>query len=423
MTSIYGYSATAASNTSSAPDGAPEGMPASSVNDTIRKMMANLAEFAIAPTAGGTADALTVTPTNAVAAVVDGMIMFVRAAAANATTTPTFAPSGLTARTITKNGGSALVAGDIAGAGHVLALQYQATGTKWELLNPAVGAIYTDPLTTRGDLVYRNASATTRLAIGTSGYVLTSDGTDAAWAAVSSPALPLGYLSGGILSHAADTDHDITISAAAARDSTNAANIISAAITKQIDAAWSVGTDAGGLDTGSVANTTTYYVWLIMRSDTGVEDALFSTSSTAPTMPTNYDYKRLIGAVRTDGSANILSGYFRQDRSGGVATFTSGRQTLTFDALLTLTHMLPGRPQVSRTSIVCTTSEQGFAVDDELDVSPSQDSDFGTSAAWDATTVQVATGIGVRVINQSTFNNATITAASWRYVIRATYYP
>lgn len=45
------------------------------------------------------------------------------------------------------------------------------------------GAGYTDPLTTRGDLVYRDASVTTRLPIGAAGRHLVSDGTDAAWVA------------------------------------------------------------------------------------------------------------------------------------------------------------------------------------------------------------------------------------------------
>ena len=35
-------------------------------------------------------------------------------------------------------------------------------------------------------------------------------------------------------------------------------------------------------------------------------DVLFSTSSTAPTMPTSYDKKVLIGAGVTDGSANFV---------------------------------------------------------------------------------------------------------------------
>lgn len=39
----------------------------------------------------------------------------------------------------------------------------------------------TNPLTTRGDIIYRDASGTTRLPIGTNGQVLTSDGTDVSW--------------------------------------------------------------------------------------------------------------------------------------------------------------------------------------------------------------------------------------------------
>jgi len=55
------------------------------------------------------------------------------------------------------------------------------------------------------------------------------------------------------------------------------------------------------LDTGSIANTT-YHVWLIQRSDTGVVDALFSTSATSPTMPTNYDRKcRIFSITRVGG--------------------------------------------------------------------------------------------------------------------------
>jgi hypothetical protein len=63
-----------------------------------------------------------------------------------------------------------------------------------------------------------------------------------------------------------------------------------------------VGTNQGGLDTGSIANTT-YHVWLIKRIDTGVVDVLFSTSATSPTMPTNYTYKRRIGSILRSGGA------------------------------------------------------------------------------------------------------------------------
>jgi len=44
------------------------------------------------------------------------------------------------------------------------------------------GAIAASTLTTRGDIITRGASAPQRLALGTNGYVLASNGTDAVWA-------------------------------------------------------------------------------------------------------------------------------------------------------------------------------------------------------------------------------------------------
>jgi len=42
---------------------------------------------------------------------------------------------------------------------------------------------FSDPMTTRGDIIYRNAAnATARLGIGANGTVLTSDGTDLLYA-------------------------------------------------------------------------------------------------------------------------------------------------------------------------------------------------------------------------------------------------
>jgi len=126
------------------------------------------------------------------------------------------------------------------------------------------------------------------------------------------------YITGLILSNDTDADNDINITAGLCRDSTNAEIIeLASEITKRIDAGWSVGDDAGGLDTGAVAAATIYSVWLIKRSDTGVVDALFSLSMTAPTMPANYDYKRFIGYVWTlDGAATIKA--FTMTESGEI---------------------------------------------------------------------------------------------------------
>lgn len=88
--------------------------------------------------AGGTADALTVTNAVPVLAYEDAMLQYVRATAANATTTPTIAVDGLPAVTVVKNGNQALIAGDIAGAGHELILRYNSISNKFELMNPKV---------------------------------------------------------------------------------------------------------------------------------------------------------------------------------------------------------------------------------------------------------------------------------------------
>ena len=98
----------------------------------------------------------------------------------------------------------------------------------------------------------------------------------------------------------------LALAAGEARDATNAQNMTLGAFTKDVSAAWAVGTGNGALDTGTYAASTLYYIWLIKRSDTGVVDVLTSVSGTAPTMPTNYDFKRLIGAFVTDSGPDII---------------------------------------------------------------------------------------------------------------------
>lgn len=111
----------------------------------VRTDAVNLGQLQDASTnwvaAGGTADAITATYSPAITALVDGQLAFFRATAANATTTPTFAPNGLTARTITKRGGTAVIAGDIPGNLTEVILRYNLANTRWELLNPASAAV------------------------------------------------------------------------------------------------------------------------------------------------------------------------------------------------------------------------------------------------------------------------------------------
>lgn len=117
--------------------------------------------------ATGTGDAIAATYTPSQGVPVDGQIYGCRVPGANATTTPTFAPNGNTARTITKLGGTALVAGDIPGNLAECFFRYNAANTRYELLNPA----------------YPNANITTgdvKLTLKTTadtGWILFDDGT------------------------------------------------------------------------------------------------------------------------------------------------------------------------------------------------------------------------------------------------------
>jgi len=105
---------------------------------------------------------------------------------------------------------------------------------------------------------------------------------------------------------AADT---LAIAAGEARDDSNAADMNIAAFTKDVSAAWAVGTGNGSLDTGAYAASTLYYVWLMRRSDTGLVDVLTSLSGTNAGLnkPANYDAFRLIGAFVTDATPDILA--------------------------------------------------------------------------------------------------------------------
>jgi len=124
-------------------------------------------------------------------------------------------------------------------------------------------------------------------------------------AAVAAPWRPRGLR---LTNNGTDAANDIDIAAGAVLDSTAAVDIVLAtSLTKRLDANWAAGTNAGGLDTGAKANSTLYAVWAIHPTVvSGASDSLFSTSFTTPTMPGGYSYKRLIGAIVTNGSGAIV---------------------------------------------------------------------------------------------------------------------
>ena len=132
-------------------------------------------------------------------------------------------------------------------------------------------------------------------------------------------ALPKGYVSDDSFKmvHGTDALHDFDVGAGKCRDTGDTNDIVVAALTKQIDQPWAVGNNAGGLDaTPPITADAVGALWSMLRPDTGVTDLLYSESFTAPTLPTNYTKKQLVGMFWVDGSSEIrpmihIVNYFR----------------------------------------------------------------------------------------------------------------
>ena len=161
----------------------------SSVRDNFALAKAEINELMRATedivTAAGTADALTADfVTNVVLA--EGVTICIKAASANTSATPTLNVDGTGAKTIVKNSGSTLSAGDIAGSRHRLIFKYDASNTVWVLINPAMG----------GDSLYPVGSVYINASVATNPSTLLGFGT---WAAFGAGRVMVGLDSGNAL--------------------------------------------------------------------------------------------------------------------------------------------------------------------------------------------------------------------------------
>lgn len=134
MSNISAWAIAAGNNNSSPPNGAPEGMARSAVNDTMREMMAAVArDFKDRQgtlVTAGTGNAYTLTTNNANTALANIGILSFRADRAN-TGAVTLAVDGLAAKTLVKAGGAAFASGEIAANQLVTAL-YNPTLDRFE---------------------------------------------------------------------------------------------------------------------------------------------------------------------------------------------------------------------------------------------------------------------------------------------------
>ncbi len=179
-------------------------------------------------------------------------------------------------------------------------------GTGQTTLSNAVQALLDELSTTQGAILYRNATDWVALGPGTTGFLLKSTGAGAnpVWTDPTGVEVEFtygyNYITGFGLVYLTGTS--ISLGGGTCRDAANAENITSSSFITKFTTAWAVGSGEGGLDTGTIADGW-YHVWVIKRTDTGVVDALYSLSASAPTMPPNYDSKRRVGSFFRTGGA------------------------------------------------------------------------------------------------------------------------
>jgi hypothetical protein len=150
------------------------------VNNAFREYSAELAQWLAEmsyPTVGGTADALTLTPTTALAALANNVVYTgTIGAAANATTTPTLAVSGLAATVIRKMSGGvdvALAIGDLPALTPFVFIYKAAANAAagaWIVLSYGAVTSFTDSafrVTSAGDATKKIAFLASGIATGT----------------------------------------------------------------------------------------------------------------------------------------------------------------------------------------------------------------------------------------------------------------
>lgn len=155
---------------------------------------------------------------------------------------------------------------------------------------------------TNGGIILPNRAAADAIPGNAAGTIESDDYSTLTHQRVSVPGGLAGFLTGFTCSNnGTDATNDIDIAAGQCVDSTGAEFIKCGALTKRIDAAWAAGTNQGGLDTGTVADGT-YHLHAIKKDSDGTADILFSTSATAPTLPTGYTkFRRIASIMRVGG--------------------------------------------------------------------------------------------------------------------------
>jgi len=170
--------------------------------------------------------------------------------------------------------------------------------------------------------------------------------------------LPRNYFAGLVTSQDTDADHDINVAVGQARDTGDTGNIlVTSTITKQLDATWAAGDDAGGLNDTDFASgssgpeaSTQYHVFLLGKTsndafDVGFDKNVSATNllADAAVIAAGFTTYRRIASLKTDASENWVD-YTQYGNHFVLTDPPTGTEltAMTDDTAVTIT--LPGCP-------------------------------------------------------------------------------
>ena len=118
--------------------------------------------------------------------------------------------------------------------------------------------------------------------------------------------IPSGYVQRGMLAgftlSTAGSSATFGIGTGQCADSNAGDYMVLTSAWTKTTAAWAAGSGNGALDTGSIAASAWYHVFIIKNPTTGAVDVLVSLSPSVPTLPSGYTLARRIGSMATVSS-------------------------------------------------------------------------------------------------------------------------
>lgn len=113
-----------------------------------------------------------------------------------------------------------------------------------------------------------------------------------------------------VRNNAANPNHQVDINAdgIVVRNGSKLLQLLDVDLTVSITAS-----GANGLDSGTETSSTWYYIWVIYNPTSATTAGLLSASSSAPTLPTGYTYKKFVSVVLNNSSSNFKAFSQRQN--------------------------------------------------------------------------------------------------------------